>query len=137
MILEPIEPYRLAYEWNWISERCSLPRLLARLASREAVAFRLKGTDAALVLSTAWTADTGKPALWIECVGGTVSNRPKDNLRIMRAVLAECEALATRFKCKELRIEGGSRAGWKLRLLPALGFERIELPSGFVMRKAL
>ena len=68
---------------------------------------------------------------------GSVGFRPKRNLALMSAVLAECEAIARSNEALELRIEANTRKGWKQLLLPALGFVPHRVGSRLVMRKAL
>lgn len=114
-----------------------MPNLRERLASGIAVAFRIVGTDAALVISTGTTKDSGASALWIEGVGGNIGFRPHQNRDLIRHVVGECEALAHRLGCSEMRIEAGSRLGWKARLLPTLGFQTAHVAGATFMRKAI
>lgn len=121
----------------WIEERCGFPGLRSRLERLEAVAFKIEGTKAAIVASVDTTKDSGALALWIEALGGDVGFQPHENWALLQGVVAECEQIARRFGCSEMRIEGKGRLGWKERLLPKLGFQRLELPTGICMTKVL
>lgn len=98
-----------------------------------AAEFRIGGTDATIKVSVGQTSDTDAYAFWIEALEGRVGFRPKANLALMAVIIAECEGMARQFGCTEMRVEFGTRMGWKARLLPALGFE----DNSSVMRKEL
>lgn len=136
MLLAQIPSVRVFHEWPWLSQ-CDEPDLMQRLIDRTAFAYRIKGTDAGLVLSAGRTQDSGKIALWVVSLFGAVGLRPKANLDLMRRVLEEVTDMARGADCDEVRIEQGDRFDWKLRLLPEMGFERLEVGGKFVMRKAI
>lgn len=134
-MLQPIQP--TPDMLSWVEDRCGFDGLRARLVDLEAVAFRIAGTEAAIVASVNTTKDNGALALWIEALGGHVGARPHEGFALLRSVIDECAQLARRFGCVELRVEGKGRLGWKERLLPKLGFERRDLPTGICMVKVL
>jgi hypothetical protein len=103
----------------------------------DALLLGIEGTNATLTLTLATARDTGQPALWVTDLRGGVGFRPKRNLELMRAVLAECETIARSNEALELRIEANSRKSWKRRLLPALGFVAHKVGDRLVMRKVL
>lgn len=136
MLLHQIPSVRVFAEWPWLSQ-CDEPNLLQRLIDQTAFAYRIEGTDAGLVLSAGRATDNGKIALWVVSLFGSVGLRPKANRDLMRRVLAEVSELARDADCEEVRIERGDRFDWKLRLLPDMGFERLDVGGKFVMRKAI
>lgn len=115
----------------------TLSAYLPKLESGWAAAFRIKGTEACIVLGFNETVDTNEPCLWIEDLVGRVGFRPKANLRLMGTVLRECETHARRLGCTEIRIEANSRLGWKETLLPCFGFEPKHVNQYMVYRKGL
>ena len=131
-MLEAIPASRLPYEW--LAERCDLPRVLDRLHSGEAAAFRV-GKDAALIASISTTKDSGVMALWVEDLGGDVGFRPHENARLITDTIERLSAIASRNGCKELRIECNGRRGWKDAILPRLGFKISHLQTGDCMIK--
>lgn len=137
MLLAVIPSVRLFDERAWLERHCDVPNVLDRLLNRTALAYRIKGTDAGVILSVAQTVDTGKIALWVVSLFGRVGLRPKANMEMMRRVLEEVAVMAADAGCDEVRVEQGTRADWKLRLLPKLGFERLDVGQVFVMRKAI
>lgn len=132
-----IEPANLFDEMGWILARCDLPQVEDKLLNGKAGAYRISGTDAALILSVGTTIDTNVSALWITSLGGAAGWRPHRNKQILASVLDDCEAIARASNCTEIRIEAGTRTGLKLRLFQAFGFEAKRLPHTIVMRKAL
>jgi hypothetical protein len=132
-----IEPANLVEEMGWILARCGLPQVEGDLLNGRAGAYRIAGTDAALILSAGRTVDTDVPALWITSLGGVAGWRPHRNKQILAAALEDCEAIARASNCTEIRIEAGTRTGLKLRLFQNFGFEAKRLPTTIVMRKAL
>lgn len=121
----------------WIEARCDARDLRSRLEDMSAVAFRIEGTDAAIVASMSTSKDNGALALWVEDLGGAAGFRPHENWALLQKAIGECEQIARRFGAVELRIEGNGRLGWKQRLLPKLGFNRLDLPTGICMIKVL
>jgi hypothetical protein len=113
--------------------RPELAPFVPKLLSGWAGAFHIGGTDAEIVVSVGVTRDTDEIAIWVEELTGTVGNKPKANLKLMRDVLDEVGQLGRPLGCTELRIETGERPQWKGALLPALGFARV----GSYYRKAL
>lgn len=136
-LLAQIPAVRVFAEWPWLESNCDLPDLLSRLIQQTAIAYHINGTDAGLVLSIGRTKDSGQIALWIMSLFGKVGQRPKSNRELMAAVLEEVTQLAARIGCAEIRVEPGDRPDWKLRLLPSMGFERLDLGTKTVMRKAI
>lgn len=130
-IVDPIS------EWEWLAERCDLPRLFQRLSTNQIGAYRLVGSDAALILAVNTTKDTGQRALWALSLGGVVGRRPKDNLRLMGAALRDSEEIARCSDCKAIRIEPGTRPEWKPKLLPLFGFEPLTIEGVTIMQKVL
>jgi hypothetical protein len=114
-----------------------LPRLRERLERGESRAFHIVGTDAVLVLAVGQTKDTGAVALWIECLGGRVGYRPKENSAVLTQVLRDCDAIARLADCTEIRIEAARRLPLKERLFVRHGFERTAALGKPLMRKAL
>lgn len=112
-----------------------MPTLLGRATSEppQVALYWIIGTKAFVVLSEGVSRRSGNRALWVENVAGEVERRPKANLETMGEVLADCEAIARKDNCMEVRIEPGTRTEWKARLLPRFGFE----PDGPAMRKVL
>lgn len=137
MLLAQIPSVRLFDERAWLERHCDVPNVLDRLLNRTALAYRIKGTDAGVVLSVAQTVDSGKLALWVVSLFGRVGFKPKANRELMQSVLLEVTDMAADAGCDEVRVEQGTRADWKLRLLPKLGFERVDVGPVFVMRKAI
>lgn len=130
--LEPItDPIA---EWAWLRARCDLPRLGERVSKGQVGAYRL-GDDAAVVMAVNFTKDTGKLALWVMSLGGTIGWRPKANLKLMETALTDCMEIASASKCKAIRIEPGDRPDWKLRLLPRFGFETLDVDGVTIMQK--
>lgn len=115
----------------------TLSAYLPKLESGWAAAFRIKGTEACIVLGFNETVDTNEPCLWIEDLVGRVGFRPKANLRLMGTVLRECETHARRLGCTEIRIEAERRDDWQKVILPRFGFEAIRVNQKSVYRKAL
>src|SRR6185369_2973715 len=122
-------------EWDWLQSRCPLRNLRERIEERQVGAYRIRGSDAALILSVNTTIDTNRRALWVAALGGTVGRRPKENLRLMQTVLADCEVIARTSLCTADRIEPGERPDWKLRLLPMFGFRPIDCKGLTIMQK--
>lgn len=137
MLLSQIPSVRLFDERSWLESQCDVPDLLQRLIDQTAFAYRINGTDAGLVLSANRTSDSGQIALWVVSLFGTVGLRPKANRDLMRRVLDEVTDMARDADCEEVRIEQGDRFDWKLRLLPDMGFDRLDVGGKFVMRKAI
>jgi hypothetical protein len=123
--------------WAWLSARCRLPGFWERLATQASEAFQIRGTDAALILSVGLTKDTGKQALWIEALGGKVSDRPRQNAALIGAVIEDCETIARGTGCTEIRIEAGTRTALKTRLFRRFGFVETDAEGALVMRKEL
>lgn len=137
-MLTRILPNRIIWEWDWLKPRCALPDILPRLLANKAGAYRIDGTDAALVLSVGLTKDTDVRALWIEMLGGKVGFRPKQNLQLMHSVLLEIGLISQQSGCVEMRAELKlKRPDWRKHVLPAVGFEPVEIDGSIVMRKAL
>lgn len=135
--IEIVPSVRVFHEWPWIEERCGLPGLLERLLFSTASAFKIKGTDAGIVLSIGRTTDGNRLALWIMALGGNVGYRPKRNSELMETVLEDVNLIAVNAGCDEIRIEPGDRPDWKSRILPNFGFEPHTVSGKTVMRKVL
>lgn len=101
------------------------------------MAFHIEGTDAVLVLAAGRAVDTGADALWIECLGGAVGYRPKDNAALLAAVLRDCDEIARMAGCTEIRIEAQQRLPLKERLFARHGFERTTALGKPLMRRAV
>lgn len=136
-MLHEITLEELPDRWDWIAARCAMPGLQERLTGREAAAYRIDGTDAALIMSVGTTKGTGARALWIEGLGGHVGRNGTKNRRLLGAVLDECAAFARASDCDEIRIEANNRSALKLRLFTAFGFEEGRLPGSTFLRKAV
>lgn len=122
---------------GWLTDRCDLPRLEERLLADQVGAYLIAGTDAALILSVGNAAPDDARALWVESLGGKASLKAKENARIIKDALAECEAIARHSGCTEIRIEAGTRTGLKRRLFTKFGFEVFTFDRFVVLRKAL
>ena len=135
--LAPISFEAACEVWGWLEPRCPLPRLRERLESGESRAFHIVDTDAVLVLAAGKAKDTGAVALWIECLGGHVGYRAKDNARLLKTVLTDCNEIARLAGCTDIRIEAANRLPLKERLFARHGFERTTVLGKPLMRKAV
>lgn len=107
-----------------------------RLLTGEAAALRIAANDALLIVQIGPDVDAHK-TMWIAGVIGAFGFRPKRNLWAMRAVLDNCEALASQTGCAELCINAETRGIWKEHILPLFGFEPFDVSGRAIMRKRL
>jgi hypothetical protein len=108
-----------------------------RLSTGQLGAYRILGTDAALILAVNTTRDSLIRALWVVGLGGNVGFRPKANVALMGKVLTDCDLIAAASDCKAIRIEPGDRPDWKSHLLPRFGYRPLDVDGVTVMQKEL
>lgn len=124
-------------DWLWLGERIPMPGLLRRLLDGNATAYRVSGTETAVVTSIGKTKDTDTTAMWVIALGGKSKAGPHENYGIIRDVVSECEQIARDHDCSEIRIEAKNRGALKCRLFEPMGFVAETILGGLVLRKVL